>query len=78
MDTPVVSKIKDILVENWENAFLVKETASDVDVYVEVENNDTKTGLWEFMPMRIEGKYIKIFKVPVGYIGGFIRDNVKT
>ena len=78
MDSNIVLKAKEILVDNWENAFFVKETSSEVYVYVELKNTDEDSGLWSVMPMRIEGKYVKIFKVPVGYINGIIRLDSKT
>tara|TARA_A100001011_G_C14280475_1_gene831371 strand:- start:1299 stop:1535 length:237 start_codon:yes stop_codon:yes gene_type:complete len=78
MDSNIVLKAKEILVDNWENAFFVKETSSEVYVYVELKNTDEDSGLWSVMPMRIEDKYVKIFKVPVGYINGIIRLDSKT
>jgi len=78
MDSDTVSRIKEILVDNWENAFFVKETSSEVDIFVELENTSLDTGLWNVIPMCIDGKYIKIFKVPAGYIDGLVRDSSKT
>ena len=75
MDSDEVASIKKILVENWENAFHVSETGSEVDVYVEMENTDAKSDLWNHMPRRIKKKNIKIFKVPTGYIDVFIRNS---
>tara|TARA_Y100000114_G_scaffold157086_1_gene187008 strand:+ start:177 stop:407 length:231 start_codon:yes stop_codon:yes gene_type:complete len=74
MDSQSVSSIKGILVEHWENAFHVIEHGSSIDVYVELENTDESTGLWGHIPMRVDKKYVKIFKVPPGYIEGFVKD----
>jgi dTDP-4-dehydrorhamnose 3,5-epimerase-like enzyme len=75
MDSSAVSSIKEILVEHWDNAFHVLEHGSSLDIYVELENTSESTGLWKHIPMVVEKKHIMIFKVPPGYIEGFVKDN---
>ena len=75
MDSPEVLEIKNILVENWNHAFHVKESSSEIDIYVEVLANEKSTGLWKYIPMHTnEKKFIYIHKVPSGYIKMFFKD----
>jgi len=78
MDSSIVSKLKELLVDNWENAFFVRELSSEVNIFVEMESTNADSGLWDVIPMKIEGKYVKIFKVPTGYINGIIRADSKS
>jgi len=75
MDSIEVSKIKNLLVDVWENAFHVTESNSEISIYVEVHDNNKPTGLWDHIPSRTkEKKFIYIHKVPFGYIENFFNN----
>ena len=78
MDAPEVSDVKSILVEHWENAFHVSSSSSEVHIYVELEDTNLDSGLWNYIPVRYGKKSVIIYKVPVGYIDVFLRSKAKS
>jgi len=78
MDSAEISELKSILVDHWENAFHVVEMGSQYQIYVELEDTEEKINLWNHIPMKFNKKYVLIFKVPTGYIDGFLRSKTKN
>jgi len=78
MDSPEVVELKSVLVDHWENAFHVVESGSEYQIYVELDDTNEKTDLWNHIPMKFRKKYVLIFKVPTGYIDVFLRSKTKS
>lgn len=77
MQSSDVSSLKKILVENWENAFHVTETSHEISIYVETDNTNEDSGLWNYIPSKMGKRFIMIFRTPVGYIDAFLRSERK-
>lgn len=74
MKSAEIVALTDILVEYWENAFHIKEEGNVFSIFVEMENINLSTNLWSQIPMKLKKKHVLIYKVPTGYIEGFVKD----
>ncbi len=70
-----IKALKQKMVDIWEDAFHVRYKDGGLELIVEVENSEEKTGLWDyFKEMKFMGYHITILKVPPGNIEVFYKE----
>tara|TARA_B100001123_G_C14564791_1_gene731804 strand:+ start:161 stop:424 length:264 start_codon:yes stop_codon:yes gene_type:complete len=71
----VIKALREKAVDSWENAFHVRFKEKILELIVEMEDTNEKTGLWKVFPdAKFMGHEIHILKVPIGQIAVFYKD----
>jgi hypothetical protein len=70
-----IKAIREKIVDCWDNAFHARFKDGVLELIVEMEDTNEKTGLWNvFTDAKFMGHEFHILKVPIGYIKPFFQD----